>query len=186
MSARMPAEVLAASRRRTSVTKRQRVFDTLQHMLDGGEQITFREVARRARVSTWLVYADGVRGHVQAAIDKQDAGSVRARSNGELASSASLKADLVMAHEEVRALRDKCERLQSGMRHNLGQQLDQISQLPLAERITELTDANRKLEAELAELRPLKKKAHALEVDLPAARTSLRQMIRDTNQGDKT
>ncbi|MFG2660112.1 hypothetical protein [Streptomyces sp. NPDC048425] len=157
-------------------------------MLDEGEQITFGEVARRARVSTWLVYADGVRGHVQAAIDKQDAGSVRARSNGELASSASLKAELAMAHEEIRALRDKCERLQSGMRHNLGQQLDQITQRPLAERITELTeltDANRKLEAELAELRPLKKKARALEADLAAARTSLRQMIRDTNQGDK-
>ncbi|MET9759990.1 hypothetical protein ABZ016_13175 [Streptomyces sp. NPDC006372] len=46
-------------------------------------------------------------------------------------------------------------------------------------------DANRKLEAELAELRPLKKKARALEADLAAARTSLRQMIRDTNQGGK-
>ncbi|MFF9453567.1 hypothetical protein [Streptomyces flaveolus] len=71
------------------------------------------------------------------------------------------------------------------MRHSLGHQLDQITQRPLSERITELTDSNRKLEAELAELRPLKKKAHALEADLVAARTSLRQMIRDTNQGDK-
>ncbi|MFD3480595.1 DUF6262 family protein [Streptomyces sp. NPDC058695] len=185
MSARTPAEVLAASRRRTSVTKRQQVFDTLQHMLDEGEQITFREVARQARVSTWLVYADGVREHVQAAIERQDAGSVRGRPNGELASTASLKADLAMAHEEIRTLRDKCERLQSGTRRNLGQQLDQITQRPLAERITELTDANRKLEAEVAELRPLRQKARALEADLAAARTSLRQMIRDTNQVDK-
>ncbi|MGA5100460.1 DUF6262 family protein [Streptomyces lavendulocolor] len=178
MTTRTPAEVLAASRRRTSIIKRQRVVDVLQQMLDKGEQITFREVARRARVSTWLVYAEGVRENVQAAVDKQEADPVRSRSDGRLASSAGLKADLAMAQEEIRDLRDKCDRLQAGMRQNLGHQLDQITQRPLAERIAELTEANRRLEAELADLRPLKSKIREVETDLAAARTSLRQMIR--------
>ncbi|GKQ35819.1 hypothetical protein ALMP_23620 [Streptomyces sp. A012304] len=49
----------------------------------------------------------------------------------------------------------------------------------LTERITELTEGNRKLEHELARLRPLTDHVQELERDLAAARTSLRQMIRE-------
>ncbi|WP_329361204.1 hypothetical protein [Streptomyces sp. NBC_01483] len=66
MAARTPAEVLAESRRNTSLLKRQRVLDTIRLMLDDGEPISFAAVARAANVSTWLVYAEGVREHVQA------------------------------------------------------------------------------------------------------------------------
>ncbi|MGW0998009.1 hypothetical protein ACWD5V_32975 [Streptomyces sp. NPDC002523] len=48
------------------------------------------------------------------------------------------------------------------------------------------TRANRKLERELAQLRPLADHVQELQQDLAAARTSLRQMIRGGNQRDST
>ncbi|MFE7328001.1 hypothetical protein ACFU8W_23995 [Streptomyces sp. NPDC057565] len=68
------------------------------------------------------------------------------------------------------------------MWQQLEHQLDQISNRKLTERITELTEANRKLEHDLAQLRPLADYVKELERDLAAARTGLRQMIRDENR----
>lgn len=68
------------------------------------------------------------------------------------------------------------------MREHLGHQLDQISNRKLTDRIAELTEANRKLEHEVSRLRPLVDHAQQLERDLAAARTSLRQIIREGNQ----
>ncbi|MGW0885567.1 DUF6262 family protein [Streptomyces sp. NPDC002671] len=182
MSTRTAADVLAESRRRTSLRKRQAVLDTVRRMVGDGERITFATVARAARVSTWLVYAEGVREHVEAAIRRQEQARVTGVAEGRRASHGSLQADLAMAREEIKELRGERDRLRLAMRQQLGQQLDQISHRPLTERIAELTEANRNLERELAKLRPLATRAHELERDLAAARTSLRQMIRDTNQ----
>ncbi|MFJ2008681.1 DUF6262 family protein [Streptomyces chartreusis] len=186
MAARTPAEVLAESRRKTSLLKRQRVLDTIRSMLDGGEQISFAAVARAANVSTWLVYAEGVREHVKAAIQRQEQVPVTATAEGRRAGPASLHADLAMAREEIAELRAERDQLRIAMRQQLGHQLDQISNRNLTERITELTEANRKLEHELAQLRPLADHVQELERDLAAARTSLRQMIRDGNHHKPT
>jgi hypothetical protein len=179
MAARTPAEVLAESRRNTSLLKRQRVLDTIRLMLDDGEPISFAAVARAAKVSTWLVYADGVREHVQAAIQRQEQNPVTAAPQGRRAGSSSLHADLAMAREEIKELRAERDQLRGAMRQQLGHQLDQISNRKLTERIIELTEANRKLEHELVRLRPLTDHVHELERDLAATRTSLRQMIRE-------
>ncbi|MEU7297050.1 hypothetical protein AB0A76_28250 [Streptomyces exfoliatus] len=72
MAGRTPAQVLAESRRQTSLLKRQRVFETVRRMLNDSEPISFTAVARAAGVSTWLVYAEGVREHVQTAIQRQE------------------------------------------------------------------------------------------------------------------
>ncbi|MFF2812544.1 DUF6262 family protein [Streptomyces sp. NPDC058000] len=182
MTARTPADVLAESRRQTSLVKRQRVLDTIRLMLDDDELISFAAVARAARVSTWLVYAEGVREHVQAAIQRQQQAPVAAVAHGRQARPTSLHADLAMAREEIKELRTERDQLRSAMRQHLGHQLDQISNRSLTERINELTEANRKLERELAQLRPLADHVQELQQDLAAARTSLRQMIRDGNQ----
>ncbi|MFH9810968.1 DUF6262 family protein [Streptomyces olivaceus] len=178
MAARTPAEVLAESRRNTSILKRQRVLDTIRLMLDDGEPISFAAVARAANVSTWLVYAEGVREHVQAAIQRQEHTPVTAAAQGRRAGTASLHADLAMAREEIKELRAERDQLRGAIRQQLGHQLDQISNRKLTERIAELTEANRKLEHELAELRPLTDHVQELERDLAATRTSLRQMIK--------
>ncbi|MFF3733404.1 DUF6262 family protein [Streptomyces sp. NPDC002476] len=179
MAARTPAEVLAESRRNTSLLKRQRVLDTIRLMLDDGEPISFAAVARAANVSTWLVYAEGVREHVQTAIQRQEKTPVTAAPQGRRAGPTSLHADLAMAREEIKELRAERDQLRDAMRQQLGHQLDQISNRKLTERITELTEANRKLEHELVQLRPLIDHVQELERDLAATRTSLRQMIRE-------
>ncbi|MEH0450082.1 MULTISPECIES: hypothetical protein [unclassified Streptomyces] len=181
MAARTPAEVLAESRRNTSLLKRQRVLDTIRLMLDGGEPISFAAVARAANESNWLVYAEGVREHVQTAIQRQEQTAVTTAVQGRRAGPASLHADLAMAmaREEIKELRAERDQFRGAMRQQLGHQLDQISSRKLTERITELTEANRKLEHELAQLRPLIDHVQELERDLAATRTSLRQMIRE-------
>ncbi|MEU8976490.1 DUF6262 family protein [Streptomyces monashensis] len=179
MAARTPAVVLAESRRQTSLVKRQRVLDTIRLMLDDHEPISFAAVARAAKVSTWLVYAEGVRQHVQAAIRRQQQAPVAAAAQGHRARPASLHADLAMAREEINELRTERDQLRSALRQHLGHQLDQISNRSLTERINELTEANRKLERELTQIRPLTDHVQELERDLAATRTSLRQMIRE-------
>lgn len=186
MAARTPAEVLADSRRKTSIVKRQRVLDTIRRMLNDGDPISFATVARAANVSTWLVYAPGVREHVQAAIQRQEQAPVTAAAQGRTTSPASLHTDLAMAREEIKELRKERDQLRTAMRQQLGHQLDQIGNRQLTERIAELTEANRKLEHELTRLRPLHDQVPALERDLAAARTSLRQMIRSGNQHKPT
>jgi hypothetical protein len=42
-------------------------------MLRRGNSVTFTAVARAAGVSTWLVYADGVREHIERAITRRRA-----------------------------------------------------------------------------------------------------------------
>ncbi len=73
MSARTPAGVLGESRRLDGARKRQRVRQAIDEMLSSGDPVTFAAVARAARVSTWLVYAGGVREHVEQAMKRQAA-----------------------------------------------------------------------------------------------------------------
>ena len=98
---RTPAQVLAQSRRETSLRKRQAVLDTLQRMAADDEPVSFAAVARLAGVSTWLVYAEGVREHIEAAITRQTHQPVAARSDGRQVSTASLKTELALARQEI-------------------------------------------------------------------------------------
>ena len=60
-------------------------------------------------------------------------------------------------------------------------QPDQVGNQQLTARISELTNANRRLEQEIAQPRPSEERVDELEKDLAAARTSLRKMIRAEN-----
>lgn len=182
MASRTPAEVLAAARQATSLRKRQQVLDAVRTMLDKGEHITFTAVARAAEVSTWLVYADGVRPHIDSAIQRQRRNPAVAQADGRRASTASLHTDLALVRQEIKALREERDRLRKAARQHLGDQLHHIGNRDLTERINELTQANRKLEREAAQLPALRGRVTELERDLDAARTSLRQMIRDGSQ----
>ncbi|MFE7468385.1 hypothetical protein ACFU6R_30380 [Streptomyces sp. NPDC057499] len=132
-TARTPADVLAASRRADSLCKRQRTLDVVRSTLADRGHITFTTVARTARVSTWLVHAEGVREYIEAAIRQQEHEPVVAWSDGRQAS------------------------------------------------IAELANANRRLEQDVAQLQPLRKRVEEVENDLGAAHTSPRKMIRAEN-----
>ncbi|MGP4052798.1 DUF6262 family protein [Streptomyces sp. 2A115] len=183
---RTPAEVLKAARQRDSAAKRGRVLKTVQDMLKDGERITFALVARRAEVSSWLVYSSGVREHIDQARTRQAAQSVRAEQSGTRASKAGEQTDLVLAREEIKRLRAQVAELREGLQHHLGRQLDQLGSQDLATRIDELSQENVRLAAAEREAaatnRELDRKVAQLEDDLAAARTSLRRLIRNENR----
>ena len=62
---------LKAARAKDSNDKRRRVLQTVKAMESAGQPITAAAVATAAGVSTWLVYADGIREHLDAARARQ-------------------------------------------------------------------------------------------------------------------
>jgi hypothetical protein len=92
-------------------------------------------------VSTWLVYADGVREHIDQARRRQAAQPVRDKRAGTTPSTASLATDLQLAGEQIRRLRAERDKLCERIRLQLGQ----ISSKTLLERINQLTRDNQRL-----------------------------------------
>ncbi|WP_406341291.1 DUF6262 family protein [Streptomyces sp. NBC_01578] len=133
---RTPAEVLAESRRRDSRLKRAKVLETIEEMTGRGDPVTFAAVAKAARVSNWLVYAGGVREHIEAARSQQAARDLRNRTTGTSASTTGLKTDLALARQEITSLRTDRDKLTDALRRQLGQQLDQAPSQDLITRST--------------------------------------------------
>jgi chromosome segregation ATPase len=158
------------------------VFRTVDDMKRDGTPITFAAVARTAKVSTWLVYADGVRDYIVAAQEQQAAEPARSRITGRLASDASLRTDLELARQDNRNLREEVTRLKTILRERLGQHLETESTETLRRHIDEITEANTRYQTEKAALtrrvEQLTDQLQATEDELSAARTSLRRMIK--------
>jgi DnaJ-domain-containing protein 1 len=91
-----------------------------------------------------------------------------------------------MARAEIAELRDERDRLRAAVRRQLGEQLDQIGHRSLVERIDELTGQLRAREQSEAAARAdadrLCARVRDLEDDLAAARTSLRNVLKDVNR----
>ena len=62
---------LKAARAKDSELKRRRPLAALEAMEASGASITFTAVANAAGVSTWLVYSQGIREHIEAARGRQ-------------------------------------------------------------------------------------------------------------------
>lgn len=95
---------LAEARRRHSLDKRARVLTVLAALEKQGQPLTFAAVARAARVSTWLAYAPGVREHIEAAQLRQ-AHSTSITAAGSTPNPRSLRTELEIARQEIKALR---------------------------------------------------------------------------------
>lgn len=180
-SRRTPAEVLKESRARTSREKRGRISLTVQQMLRDNEPITFAEVARTAKVSSWLVYADGPREEINQAIQSQRRQTDRRDREGAPVSNNSLRTDLELARAEIKSLRTERDQMRRQVQAALGQQLQQLTTQPLADRIDALTDelrlsndANSQLQLQIIEL----------EDELAGARAALRRMIKEGARED--
>jgi chromosome segregation ATPase len=183
---RTPAQVLLESRQKASREKRAKVLAVVDQMKADGDPITFLAVAKRADVSNWLVYAEGVREHIEAARAGQAAAGGRKRKEGSAASAASLATDLEFARAQVRALTQERDRLRAAVQRSLGERVDAVSAKDLVARIQELTVANQQLAAKLAQAeadgRSLQTELAEAQDDLAAARTALRNMMRDQNR----
>ncbi len=185
---RTPAEVLGESRRRDSQAKRGRVLAVLEEMVRSGDPVSFAAVAKAAGVSPWLVYSEGLRGHIEAARTQQEGKPRRDRQVGLSASAASLTADLELARAETSKLRGERDQLKAALQRSLGGQLDQLSTQSLVDRVDELTQLNQQLAAETDCLQEdnesLRRRLEEAEEDLSGARTALRRMVHQKNTGD--
>lgn len=183
---RTPAEILKQARRRDSLAKRSRVLAIVDDMLARGTPITFAAVARAAKVSTWLVYADGVREHVDTARAAQSVRQRQDRTSTDRASEASLRTDLELARAEIRALREERARLKAALQRRLGAELDTLHTRNQTADNATLADENRRLTAQVdqftRENRALQHELAETQDDLAAARQAVKDVIRNANR----
>jgi hypothetical protein len=191
MSTTTRTRAMLAARAKASHDKRQRVLTAVQALEAAGTPVTATAVAATAGVSTWLVYAGGVREHVQAARRRQAErghapGPAAPPGPGEPVTQASLRTDLAVARDEIRRLRAERDKLRARLRLQLGAEIEGPDRAQLIARVASLEAASRQLAAErdarAAEASHAQHRIRELEDELTAARESLRRVIRQANQ----
>ena len=183
------ASALRAARAADSAAKRARAREAIDTLEAAGTPVTATAVARAARVSTWLVYADGLREHLDAARRRQarpSAAPARPAAGDAPPTPASLRTDLALAREEIRRLRTEHGKLRGRLRLQLGAEADGPDPAALIARVADLETLTRKLTAErdarTAEAHQAQRRIRDLEDDLTAARETLRKAIKDNNR----
>lgn len=188
MTATSRTRAMLAARAKASHDKRQRALAAVQALEAAGTPVTATAVAAAAGVSTWLVYADGVRDHVEAARRRQAErkpcpGPAAPPAAGEPVTQASLRTDLAIAQDEIRRLRAERDKLRARLRLQLGAEIEGPERAELIARVGGLEAATRQLAAERdAEASHAQRQVRELEDDLTAARESLRRAIRQANR----
>jgi Family of unknown function (DUF6262) len=189
MTAPSRAQAMLAARAKASRDKRQRVLAAVQALEAAGTPVTATAVAAAAGVSTWLIYAGGVREHVEAARHRQaerEPGPAAPPGQGEPVTQASLRTDLAIARDEIRRLRAERDKLRGRLRLQLGAEIEGPDRAELIARVADLEAAARQLAAErdarAAEASHAQRQIRELEDDLTAARESLRRAIRQANR----
>jgi hypothetical protein len=182
---------LRAARANDSQDKRQRALAALKATEAAGTPVTFPGVAKAAGVSTWLVYAPGIREHVEAARRRQaDHGVAPAPApvpSHHRATPTSLRADLAAARAEIKALRTERDKLLHRLRLQLGAEIGGPDRAALIAKIAELEAVNRRLiderDARSGAADLAQRRVQELEDELVAVRESLRRVIRAENRG---
>ena len=181
---------LRAARAKDSADKRRRARDAINALETAGTPVTSAAVAKAAAVSTWLLYTDGLREHLDAARRRQHQPANPAHANAARTdapvTSVGLRTDLALARDEIRRLRADNDKLRHRLRLQLGAEIDGPDRAELITRVADLESLTRQLLAErdarAAEADSAKPRIHDLEDDLTAARESLRRVIKDHNR----
>ena len=171
---------LRAARAQDSTDKRQRALAAIEALEAAGSPITVTAVANAAAVSTWLVYADGIREHVDAARQRQadnDTPRPCRLPNNRRATPDSVRTDLAIARQQIGRLRAERDKLTQRLRLHLGAEIEGPDRLQLIARVGDLETVNRRLVAErdalVADATTATRRIGDLEDDLTAARESL-------------
>jgi hypothetical protein len=180
---------LRAARAKDSADKRRRAREAIDALEATGTPITAAAVANAAGVSTWLVYTDGLREHLDAARRRQQrrtANPARVAAEQTRPAPASLRADLALARDQIRRLRAERDQLRQRLRLQLGAEIDRPDPAELITRVADLENLTRHLLAErdarTVETDHAKRRIAELEDDLTAARESLRRVIKEHNR----
>ncbi|EFG79832.1 hypothetical protein HMPREF0591_0262 [Mycobacterium parascrofulaceum ATCC BAA-614] len=183
------AAALKAARAKDSELKRRRTLAALEAMEASGASITFTAVANTAGVSTWLVYAPGIREHIDAARGRQAdhrAAPMPTPSGTHSTTPASLRTDLAIARDQIKTLRAERDKLQQRLRLQLGAEIEAPDRAHLTARVADLETVNRRLVAErdarTIETDTATRHIAELQDELSAARESLRRVIKSQNR----
>ena len=191
MTATTRTQAMLAARAKASHDTRQRALAAVQALEAAGTPVTATAVATTAGVSTWLVYADGVREHAEAARRRQAEHGNAPRpaalpARGEPVTHASLRTDLAVARDEIRRLRAERDKLRARLRLQLGAEIEGPDRAELIARVATLEASCRQLAAErdarAAEASHTQRRIRELEDELTAAREGLRRVIRQANR----
>jgi hypothetical protein len=188
---------LRAARAKDSHDKRRRALAAIHTLEAADTPITAAAVARAAGVSTWLLYTDGVREHLDIARRRQAVPTSSPPSTttpGDQAQApltpASLRTDLALARAEIRRLRAEHDKLRQRLRLQLGAEIDGPDRAELVARVADLESLTRRLlterDARTTEADLAQRRIRELEDDLTAARESLRRVIKDHNRPPTT
>ncbi|MGH9066195.1 MAG: DUF6262 family protein [Acidimicrobiales bacterium] len=181
---------LRQARRADGRLKRQHALQAVEAIETSGSPITFPAVARRARVSVSLLYADReLAGRIAAARDRQrQAGRDRAwqlpaRS---LVTEASLRTELANAKDQIRRLTEEIVALRQRLARQLGAEADAARGLALAPALDELEQRATDLEAEnhlqRQQIARLEADGRELTETLEAARAMNRELMNEVNR----
>jgi hypothetical protein len=152
------AKALKAARAKDSELKRRRALAALEALEPAARRSLSPRWPKAAGVSTWLVYAEGIREHIDAARHRQahhGAAPAPTPSAKRTTTSDSLRTDLAIAQEQIKTLRAERDKLQQ--RLQLGAELEAPDRAHLTARVADLEAINRQLVAERdASPRPLR------------------------------
>ena len=176
---------LAAARAADSLAKTQRALGAVQRLVDIGQRVTFTSVARHADVSTWFLYnKDEVRRAVGQAIGQQQriGVTVAARPSTTRVKPAALQAELEMARDEIRTLRQERDRYRRRAQERLGDEVDDMSHGQLGQQLgayqQRVAELQTELRSALDRAAAAEQRRDELEDQLTAARANLKKMIR--------
>lgn len=187
MSTTQRTQQLIDARRRDSQTKKQRALHSIQSLQLAGSRVSFLAVATDAAVSTWFVYNHPeVRAAITTAIEQQTTeGVIDRRTTIEPLSQNSLRAELLTAREEIRALRKERTALRQRLQANLGDILDHATRTELLNRISDLETENLTLTTEAEDARSeadrTQRQLDEMTLELDGARTAYRRLMRQNN-----
>lgn len=176
---------LIAKRREASAQKQAHTLQTIDRLLARRERVTFADVQRAARVSTWFVYNNAaVRAAIEDAMREQHGEDPKATvRTADDRTSQGLRAELADARAEIRDLRNERERLRLRLQRNLGEQVNAIAKQELLEQLRVLEDENRKLQKTLLtandENAAVRRELDQSQTELDGTRLALRQMMRN-------
>ena len=181
---------LRRARRQDSRIKRQRALEAITAMESTGEPMSFPAVARRARVSVSLLYADAeLAGRIAAARDRQrQAGRDRAWQlpTRSLVTVQSLRAELANAKDQARRLSEEVTLLRERLARQLGADAEVARGRALAPALDELEQRAAELEADNHRLREhiaqLEADSRELAETLDAARAMNRELMSEVNR----
>lgn len=178
------AAAMVQQRRNDSKVKRQAVLAAIDAMTRTGTPITVAEVARRARVSPWLVRQEPLITEIrkaQASVAEQTTSYGTAKH-----STVSVQVERDLLRQENQRLRHEIRRNQHRISELLGDQIDGTDAHSQAMRVQELTTQNTALSQQASEalqnVHQMKQKVTSLTDDLHAAHTVNRALMAQLNR----